>query len=78
MFRVGFSVESLPIRFLVTFLGFEWRIPRSSDSLTSLWLMWDDGVFENESTDGWGADLGDNEADKDGEEFLVAAGAATD
>jgi hypothetical protein len=78
MFRVGFTVESVLIRFLVTFWAFEWRIPRSSDSLTSVRLMCDDGVFENESTDGWGADLGDNEADEDGEKFLTATGAATD
>jgi hypothetical protein len=78
MFRVGFSVESVLIRFLVIFLAFEWRIPRSSDSLTSVRLLCDDGVFESESTDGWGADLGDNKADEDGEEFLAAAGAATD
>jgi hypothetical protein len=40
--------------------------------------MCDNDLFENESTDGWGADFGDNEADEDGEEFFAAAGAATD
>jgi hypothetical protein len=40
--------------------------------------MCDNDLFENESTDGWGADFGDNEADEDGEECLAAAGAATD
>jgi hypothetical protein len=78
MFRVGFSVESVLIRFVVTFRAFEWRIPHSSDSLTSVRLLCDDGLFESESTDGWGVDFGDNKADEDGEEFVAAAGAATD